>query len=295
MKHQFSTFAGNIKDSKVRGSTDLPGLIQDIQNPDEFTRCIIDELRAETDEQKRADLKARLKGYTPAVLVEDRRRLVNIISYSGLMPLDFDKLPDKDFAIRLRDFLFTEYSFIYATWLSSSGKGVRAIVHIDHPKSKEDFQAMFNGLKHYKLSDFEFIEYFDDAPKNVVLPLFQSYDPDIRYRQNASIWSRRYYEPDPVLVNLPPLESPDDDNKRHVYNIVRSAINKISDNGHPQLRATAFALGGYVGANYISFYDAIQLINDLIDRNDYLSKKPQVYKITAKQMITQGTSKPLYL
>jgi hypothetical protein len=294
-QHCFSVFSGNIKDSEVKGTTDLIGLINDISNPDEFTQCIIDEIRSETDEDKRARMKWQLKGYTPTVLLKDRRRLENIVSYSGLMPLDFDKLPHRQYATELRNFLFDEYPFIYASWLSSSGKGVRALVHIEQPQDKADFQAMFAGFKEYKISDYEFVDYFDNAPKNVVLPLFQSHDSDIKYRNNAIQWNQRYYHTEPLPRNLPPLEKPDERDLKQVYNILQSAINKIVDNGHPQLRGASFALGGYVGANYIDYTEAVNLIDSLIERNHYLSQKNEVYKVTARQMIQQGMSKPLYL
>ena len=295
MKHEFSVFAGNIEDSIVRGKTDLKGLIMDIMNPDEITLCIIDEIRECTDDKEKHRLKAQLKGYTPAVLLKDRRRLVNIVSFSGLMSLDFDKLPDKQYAIELKQFIFNEYPFIYCSWLSASGKGVRAIVNIDQPKDKADYQAMFASVKHDCMADYEFINYFDNAPKNVVLPLYQSYDPDILVRDVAEVYTKRYIETAPIPVSYPPLEKPDSDDHFHVQNITRSAIDKITDNGHPQLRGASFALGGYVGAGYISEYDAINLIYRLIETNDYLSKKHEVYKKTAVEMIRQGTRKPLYL
>jgi len=54
-------------------------------------------------------------------------------------------------------------------------------------------------------------------------------------------------------------------------------------------------LGGYVGANYIDYNDAITLINRLIDSQSYLSKKPDVYKKTAKTMIDKGINQPTYI
>jgi hypothetical protein len=210
------------------------------------------------------------------------------------MSLDFDKLPDKQYATELKEFLFKEYPFIYCTWLSASAKGVRAIVNIDTAKDKEDYQAMFASIKNDHISDYEFVEYFDNAPKNVVLPLYQSYDPNILFREDAQIFSTRFIDPTPTPRNLPPLEKPNDDDKRRVHNTIQSAINKIKDNGHPQLRGASFALGGYVGAGYIDYYDAIDLIDKLIYRNGYLSEKPDVYKKTAREMISKGQSKPLY-
>jgi hypothetical protein len=92
-----------------------------------------------------------------------------------------------------------------------------------------------------------------------------------------------------------PIYKGTDDQQRHVINIVKKSISKITDNGHPQLRAIAYALGGYVGGGYIDYGSAVRVINDLIESNNYLSEKPKVYQRTAKEMIDKGQSQPLNL
>jgi hypothetical protein len=291
MKHQFSTFAGNIKDSEVKGTTDLIGLINDISNPDDFTQCLIDEIRSENDEDKRSKLKWMLKGYTPSVLLNERRKLDNVISYSGLMPLDFDKLESLEYAQEFKQYLFEQYPFIYASWLSSSGKGVRALVHIPVCESIDDYRQYFNGLAHEHMMGYTG---FDKAPKNAVLPLFQSHDPDLLYRESAYIWSNKYTPPEPPPKQKIPIIG-NDKNRISVQRLTQSAIDKIKDNGHPQLRGASFALGGYVGAGYIDEYDAIDMMDSMIESNNYLSTKHKVYKQTARDMIKSGQNKPLYL
>ena len=76
---------------------------------------------------------------------------------------------------------------------------------------------------------------------------------------------------------------------------VFSALNKITDAGHPILRATSYALGGYCGAGYIQKDYAIQMIEKMIRSNSYLSKKPDVYIKTAITMINKGEAQPLFL
>lgn len=295
MKHQFSYFAGRITDSYAKGITDIDRMIMDIKNPDEITLCIIDEIRECTDDDRKGKLKAQLKGYTPAVIVKGRRTLENVQSYSGYMALDFDKLPDQQYAIELREFLFKKFPFIICSWLSASGKGVRAIMSVDQAESKEDYQSMFEAVRRNYMADYEFVRYFDNAPKNVVLVLYQSYDPDLLYRKTAQVFTDRYIKPEPSKRNYPPLEKPDNQDHLSVQNMVIASIDKIKDNGHPQLRGASLALGGYVGAGYIAEYEAIQLMHRLIEQNSYLSKKPGVYKKTATEMIKRGTTKPLYL
>lgn len=293
--HFFSMYRGKIHKPEPIGTINLYNFIQDISNPDDATIKLVDKIRNTTDKTEKSKLKTNLTAYTPCVLCTDGRSYNHIHEFSGLMTVDFDKLPTKDYAKDVRKFLMAEYPSVYCSWLSASGLGVRALIHIDIPKSIDDFKLMFQAFKHYHIEDYEIIDYFDNAPKNVVLPLFQSVDFDMLWRLKADMFTDRYIPIQSVKQAIPPIRHPENDEQRHVENIVKSAISKINDNGHPQLRATAFVLGGYVGGGYIDQFTAIDLIDSLINSNQYLSIKPDVYKTTARQMIQQGISKPLYL
>jgi hypothetical protein len=289
-KHTFSYFSGNIKDSITVGTTSLGRVIRDIARPDERTIDLIYKIRSTNDESEKARLKWKLKSYTPCIKVTKYRRYDNIEYFSGLLALDFDKLPSNEYAIEFKNYLFNEYPFIYATWLSSSGKGVRGFVHIQRPESVDHFKSIFNAIE----QDLGIYDGFDPAPKNAVLPLFQSYDPNMLWRKEADKYTRTYIKPEPPRPEPMPVQV-DDKTHQRIIEILKSAINKIDSNGHPQLRGASYALGGYVGAGYISHYDAISLIDNLIESNKYLSIKPAVYKQTARTMINKGQSQPLYL
>lgn len=288
--HIHSVLTGNIKDSRPVKLHRLGHTLKDIKEPDEQTMRLIDMIQSETDEGKRARLKWKLKAYTPAIVCNEYRRYENISSFSGLLPLDFDKLPDKQYAIEFKQLLFETYPYIYATWLSASGKGVRAFVHIPIVQTPDQYKAHYRAIKRV----MGIYTGFDMAPQNAVLPLFQSYDPNLLYRKEAELFTKTYNEPIPPPRPAVPIQC-DDEQTQHVVNIVTSAINKINDNGHPQLRAIAYALGGYIGAGYIDLMEAVSLINELIETNGYLRHKSSVYKQTAQTMLSKGQSQPLYL
>jgi hypothetical protein len=290
--HYHSVYPGNIKIAKPIGTQNLAGLINAIKTPEQKVIDTVELLRTETDPDKRQRLKTTLTGYTPCVLSGFGRKIVDILEFSGLIALDFDKLESVEYATEFRDYLFKEYPFIYATWLSSSGKGVRAIVRIPRVQTKMEFRSYFNGLADKIMNGY--IGH-DMAPKNPVLPLFQSYDPELKYRETAESWTIKHVQPTPKPIEAYPLYRGTSEQERHVINIVNKAIDKIDDNGHPQLRAIAFALGGYVGAGYIDYYKAIDHINRLIESNSYLSTKSEVYKKTAQEMINKGQRQPLNL
>lgn len=292
--HYFSTYRGNIYKPEPIGTTSLNSFIDDISNPDRATIELVDKIRTTTDKTEKSRLKTNLTAYTPCVLCSDGRSYDHIMEFSGLLTVDFDKLPSNEYAKDVRKFLIDEYPSVYCSWLSASGLGVRALIHIERPKSIDDFKHIFNAFRN-NVEDYEIIEYFDNAPKNVVLPLFRSVDFEMLWRERAEMFTDRLIPTQPVIIQTPPLRMPDDEDERHVVNIVKSAISKINDNGHPQLRATAFVLGGYVGGGYIQEYTAVELIDSLINSNQYLSIKPSVYKLTARQMIQKGIQQPLYL
>lgn len=289
-QHKFSHYNGNIKDSRVMGTTNLYNMLCDIVNPDDKTVETLRKIRTTTDPTEKARLKTKLKGYTPCVICRKMRRYDDIESFSGLLALDFDKLDSAEYAIEFKEYLFNQYPYIYATWLSASGKGVRGIVKIPVCKTVDEYKAYYGGVE----QELGVYTGFDIAPKNAVLPLFQSYDPNLLYRKEPTTFTRKYYEPEPVKQIRMPITA---NGKQHesVIKIITSAIDKIGDNGHPQLRGASVALGGYVGAGYIDYYDAVALIDELIDGNKYLKIKPGVYKKTARTMIKNGTKAPLYL
>lgn len=289
-KHKFSYYNGNIKDSTVIGITNLAEMFNAIVNTDDKTLAVLREIRSTTDATHKARLKTRLKGYSPCVVCSGSRRYENITTFSGLLALDFDKLESVQYAMEFRDYLFNEYPFVYGTWLSSSGKGVRGIVRIPACTTIDEFKSRFSAIE----QDLGVYQGFDTAPKNAVLPLFQSHDPDMKMRDDAVTYTKTYIPPLPPPKQRIPIVV-DSKVTKKVIDIVTSAIDKIDDNGHPQLRGASYALGGYVGAGYIDEYEAVSLIENLIESNRYLSIKPEVYKTTARTMIKKGQHQPLYL
>jgi hypothetical protein len=219
-------------------------------------------------------------------LVQNSRKYDNIIDFTGLLVLDFDHL-DKDIAIEFKEYLFNKYQFIYSVWLSASRHGVRAIVKIPKVKCVDEFKHYFAGIEK-KLCGYNG---FDTAPKNCILPMFISYDQDILIRDNPIEWQTKY-----IPVVAPPV-------KQYIVNDKSSAIEKIIakkiipiiDNGHPQLRAAAYLMGGYSGAGYIDRDQAITILHNLIESNAYLSQKAAIYKRTACEMIDKGINQPTFL
>jgi len=243
--------------------------------------------KAEKDELKR-----HLYFFTPAVLVNNKRRYSDINRFTGLLTIDFDGL-ELDYAKEFKEALFKEYKFIICSWLSASKKGVRALIKIPISKNVNEFKSYYNAIR----EELSIYNGFDIATQNAVLPMFMSYDTNILVRDNYTEWTRKYIAPEPLKVQQYFVS----ESNSNIEKIIISAINKITSNGHPQLRAVAFALGGYISAGYISESSAIELIDNCINSNAYLSRRhnglqmAEVYKTTAKTMIINGQFKPLFI
>jgi hypothetical protein len=298
--YNFQYYPANIKKCKPLGFTTIKELIKLHKEP---TSEMIDVFKkiAESEAQNDMNLKARLKQnnllyFTPCVHIKDWRKYDNIIGFTGILVLDFDHIENAE-AFKVH--LFKEYPFIISAWLSPSKKGVKALVRIpviqvQKPiiKSIDEFKEYFNALTDI----MDQYDGFDEVNKNPAQPLFQSYDSELLFRKNPTVFNKR--KPKPKFIPKPsvqPFHSFNSNEKKDaICRMITRKINSIVDNGHPQLLKIAFTLGGYVGGGYLTKDEAENLIHNLIEQNSYLSKGISGYKKTASSCIRDGLNKPLY-
>ena len=216
-----------------------------------------------------------------------------IESFNGILVLDFDNLSE-ELAKELKVFLFNEYKFIIASFLSASKRGVKCFVRIPKVKTIEDFKALFFGLA----VNMQWIVGFDQSSQNCMLPNYLTYDEEILIREDAEEWTVRGYKENAIISSqtehVLDIEATEED-RELIKNILRTAINRITDTGHYILRSTAIAGFGYVGAGYFSTEEMLTILDHLIDNNDYLSLKARAYKNACSDMIAIGITKPIYL
>jgi hypothetical protein len=289
----FQFYESDIKSIRPAGVVSLEYWINSMKNPKPKFKQIFDKIHLASLSQNKAEkdiLKRSLYFFTPSVIVKNKRCYADIETFTGLLTVDFDGL-EPDYADEFKSALFNEYKFIICAWLSASHKGVRALIKIPIAKSVEEFKLYFNAIE----QELGIYNGFDIAPKNCVLPMFMAYDTDILFRSDYSTFTKKYkpIESTPVpqyfVINDPTT----------IERIIQSGVNKINSNGHPQLRAISFALGGYVASGCINYTSATNLINSCIESNAYLNrqtdglKMSDVYKKTAKEMIIKGQTKPL--
>jgi len=124
------------------------------------------------------DERERIKKSLPSPLfsgVFKSRNDNNIISYSGLICLDFDYCNIKEKISELK-----KNKYVVSCWVSPSGNGVKALVEISNPERHlEHFDAL--------LEDFEGL---DPSGRNLSRVCFESYDPNIYVARKWEVYDR---------------------------------------------------------------------------------------------------------
>ena len=208
-----------------------------------------------------------------------------------------------DRSVALKDYLFTTYEQIFCCYLSPSGKGVKALIRIPVSTDLNEFREYYAGL----IEEFETIDGFDSSPKNAALPLFLSYDTDLMFRDNATVWSKKGKvmkdsDYDNLIVEPPPYKHFRDDGykskeyyERITIEIFKKKIGEIiNDNGHPRLRNACLVLGSRVAAGYLNFGDALALAEYETKINRYLQKDIRNYLRTVSWALNEGMKSPKY-
>jgi len=296
MKFEFQYYPGNVKIPKPLGVTDLEYLCSAIGNPSEDMRKIYNDIalaEARGDMKLKAQLKQNNLYYvTPCVLTNGKgRKYDNIVSFTGLLVLDFDHILNAE---GFKRFLFNKYRSIICAFLSPSKKGVKFIVRIPMVTSTDEFKSYYHGIA----CEMEKYNGWDGSGQNCILPLFLSWDESILIRNDFEIWTtkgKKYnaFEGVPTNVNFN-VEIGEGDKSKVLKNI-KTAFELIVDNGHPQLRAACVSLGGYVAAGYIQQLEAEEFVSGIIRMHPYLKKGVSGYIKTAKTAIITGMQSPIKL
>lgn len=299
---KFSYYTGRIKAPNCIGHADLHSFIRAHKDPKPAFIRLFDEIKtadALGDYKLKRQLKQQLFSFTPSVLIQVglARKYSNISKWTGLMQLDFDKIETIEEAVELKNTIFNSYDSIVTTYLSPSGKGVKALMKTTVPKDKAHFKRLHKAVS----TEMEQYSYFDEATNNAVLPLFLSIDKDILYRDisECTTWDKE----ESTDVDYKQLNDAPPPNFKHHYNedfkektirIFKNKIRNIYDNGHPQLRSACLILGSRVGAGYITEEEAYSLAREEVGFSVYLAKGIDGYISTSRWCIQEGIKNPKY-
>lgn len=203
----------------------------------------VDEIRrlVSIGDKKAADA---IKSTLPCICFSGRflqRNDKSLIQHSGLLILDFDKIQDpEDF----RDEIFSQNDFVVAAFLSPSGNGVKVLCKI--PPDKDRHRGFFTAIS----KRFQGI---DPSGVNESRICFDSYDPDIRIRDNPTEFTDFVFQQEKV----PSLRVAQTDFTKmgQCINVLRKA--KVGERHTCLLKASRLA-GGFISAGVIKREDAIE-------------------------------------
>lgn len=292
---EFQFYPARVETKKPLGTVNLHEMLRANRNPSERLKRIFSLIKIAEDygnAKRKASLKQNnLFYFTPCVVSNGQgRKYSDIVAFTGYLVLDFDHI---DNAQAFKYYLFGKYSCIIAGWLSPSKRGVKFIVKIPIVKTTDEFKSYFYGLA----IEMQAFKGFDGSSQNCFLPLFLSYDEDLLFREDATEWTikgKKINEFQASDVQAVKVQTGEGDLAR-VQKIIVGLVDRIIDNGHPQIRAAAVTLGGYIASGYIDQHEGESFIYSLIQNNSYLHKGVEGYQKTAKTAIQTGMNSQLFL
>lgn len=155
-------------------------------------------LQQEPDAKKKTALKSKLPAVTWSGTFS-KRKAENLIQYSGLICLDFDKLPLET----LQTAKTNLPPFVFATFLSPSGNGMKIICKVERISGKhaENFRHLADYFKKvYKIEA-------DESGKDICRLCFLSWDKSIYIDENCETFDYpnllEQEEKKPVTKSLP--------------------------------------------------------------------------------------------
>lgn len=294
---KFQYYRANIESKRPIGELSLYDYLYAIKHPKpEIVEIFkqIEKASKEGDKKLKTELKSKLFYFSPCIRTDwQGRSYENIKEWTGLMIIDADNL-EVEYARELKQHLFDTYSFITASFLSASKKGVKALVRIPICYSVEEFKSYYAGL----MGEFQHYKGIDPSAKNCVLPNYLTYDRELLYRLDATVWDKKGVEVDEFKVyegEIVPLENVSEYEVNECKTILRYMFNKIVDTGHIIVRSASLLAGGYVASGYMSYDEMRDYLFELIEDTPYLHKSINTYKKTCLQMLEKGMLSPVKL
>lgn len=145
-------------------------------------RHLIEQIRSETNKQKRDTLKKRL--FWICFSGEfTKRNNESMVEHSGYICLDFDGIPEREMQIWRTKIQASKHT--YSCFTSPSGNGLKVIWKVPECKTNEEHNLRFEAIA----KQFESCRYFDHNVKGWSRVCFESYDPHIYVNQYAEVFT----------------------------------------------------------------------------------------------------------
>lgn len=193
------------------------------------------------------------------------RKYEDIKEFTGLMFVDADKCTDH---VTVKN-LFKRIRYTRATWYSSSGKNVHALIKIPVCNSVDEYKRRFHSFLDEVKPYFEDLATIDPITKNPTQLAFESYDPNIYVETFPDIYEG--IQPKRIITHTAAPVYTEPTNSRELWTIkwVNENITVIQNPGYSQLLPLAKTLGGYASGGYIGVDTARTLLENAVLSNSY--------------------------
>tara|TARA_B110000503_G_scaffold139130_1_gene226813 strand:+ start:679 stop:2496 length:1818 start_codon:yes stop_codon:yes gene_type:complete len=199
----------------------------------------------------------------------------SLTSHSGFAPIDIDDIDDIN---TVREELINN-PYIYALWLSSSGKGLHGLIRIgDGNKHVQHYKALLEKFKG-----------LDPTARNPSRVLYLSYDPDIYINTSSSTFFDIIQDEDIKVSSIRIGDGYTDYKKMDVA----SRMIRLAPDGqkHHILLKAAHLLGGYIATKHIEYDMAFDILVHEISKKNVDSMS--IAKDTINDGLRHGMTKPI--
>jgi hypothetical protein len=200
----------------------------------------------------------------------------SLTKHSGFVPIDIDDIEDVNEAKQE----LINNPFIYALWISSSGRGLHGLVKIgDGNKHTQHYKALL-----------EKIPGLDPTAKNIARVLYVSYDPEIYVNTSSSVFFDIVQDEEIKPSSVKMGDGFTDYKKIDVA----SRMIRLAPDGqkHHTLLRAATLLGGYVATKYIEYDIAYDILAHEISKKDV--DDIQLAKRTIEDGLRHGMTRPIH-
>lgn len=158
------------------------------------SKKIIDQVRASLTKQDANVHKSQLPAVTFAGTFKTRDKK-GLKEASGLCILDFDNIKTEE-AIQLKEELKSD-AFIYASWISPSANGLKALVKIPTVQSDAEYLLYYKSIVEYFswVNDAYGEKTIDMSGKDISRLCYESHDPEIYVNPDSMLYTDSYEAP----------------------------------------------------------------------------------------------------
>lgn len=287
---KFPWFTNGIKTIKPSGLISLQQFITAVISPKpEMIEAfnLIEAAAKENNKQEKDRLKSEKLFFTcPSVIVDPIRNYDSIKEFTNFCVLEYDNI---EYAEELRDYIFEKQKSCIFAFVSPSKQGTKFIFYIEKPTSIELYKQLFFGIA----ADLDKFKGLDLSNERCTQPLFNSYDPNAKFREDAVMSTKRGYKTNafiPQDIEIECAEHVSEEEKEDCINMISRLIGRIEDSGHNQVISTSFLCGGI--SAYYGISELWDVLQDSIESNTYLSKGTKGYLTSARTMFNKGLLNP---